>query len=289
MQFWVPLSGSDHQDRGVTVCRGDFIIPKPDIPGAILQIVDLSAGAKLRLVSDFCEPTPTSCQISDTTRHTDLQYHKRTPSDWFAWTQSNVDWPPSDRLFSTTNASFFTDTSGSTTKLSLPEYHNIVNGYPNSGSAQYTWGWAFFNQDDDAWDALKRALTLGNAKITPQEINILEFPMHPTDQDVGSVVFNDSWGDATVAFQPLYESGDLVNRRTFLGVSGDGSKVYILNMGSGDTVSETQDILLSFGSRTGIQLDGGASTQMYSPELGGYALPVIFREVPDVLAVYLAP
>lgn len=284
IQTWSVL----YDDRGVTLCGG-ATPTEPDLQLAYVQIVDLAAGAKLRLISDAVSgqpdfPTPGRL------------FNKRETYQWYDWIQSNVNTPAPGRLFSTTNASFFTNTSGSTTPLSLPE---LSGGFPN-----LTLGWAYGDNGDPAWDALKAALVIGNPNSTPQDVNIRGFPTNYNDFDVATV-FNisgtdqspiicdgtDCW-DGTVAFDPLYQLVDPVARRTMVGVSpGDPvTKVYILTTTNiSVTLDQAQDIIKSFGSQLEIQVDGGGSTQMWSPLGGVGGTPPIGRALPDVFAVYLAP
>lgn len=268
-----------YDDRGVTACKGTGIIGNSE---AYLQIVDLAAGAKLRRVGECASP----CTGGDPPYNTSLQYNKRKAPDWFDWVKNNVNWPPSSRLFSVSNASFLIDTSSSTTALSLPAYHNIVNE-PTYGSGLFTAGWAFAHHEDAAWDALKRALLIGNAKASTQTVSIQEFPTHYTDTDL-SLILSDMYGDALVGFQPLYGVVDPQSWRSFIGVKG--SEVYILNTEIEVELQQANDIIRSFGALTTMQLDGGRSTQVHIDPPGGNRMGFDHnREVPDVLAVYLAP
>nr|WP_246221306.1 phosphodiester glycosidase family protein [Phytoactinopolyspora mesophila] len=262
----------------------------------MLQIVDLEAGAKLRLVSEAVTLGAPPAG--------DNLFHKRTAEEWFGWIHSDLTQvlDPA-RLFSTTNASYFTDVSSDDTMLSLPGMtQQEIPGFPFP-IHKTTYGWAYgcnvdpsCETDDPAWDAAKRALVIGQPTGSTQEVLIKEFPTNYDVDDVEEAFVDGVPGlrffDGTVAFQPLDEvSGPGTSRRTFAGT--DGSKVYILDTIVGFTVNDAQDIIRSFGSLTGIQLDGGGSTQMYyvNPDTQGDGgiWSHVGRTVPDVLAVYLGP
>lgn len=284
-----------YDDRGVTLCDGGEF----GFTHALLQIVDLGDGAKLRLVSDASDPLDPPAA--------DNQYDKRRADDWYDWIKAgNVNSPSPSRLFSTTNASFFVDTSSSTTALSLPEmstqYFSTCPIPPGACSIQtLTNGWAYGHHSDPAWDASKRGFRLGPPSASTQTAEIFGFDTHYDLFDIASafdLLGTDgpacgnpgSCRDATVALDPLYGSGD--SRRTFVGLDAS-DRVYILTTHLGYTLSEARDILKSFGSVWEIQLDGGGSTQMYyrfpGDQLGDGIQSTVLREVPDVLAVYLSP
>ncbi|NDL59523.1 phosphodiester glycosidase family protein [Phytoactinopolyspora mesophila] len=285
---FLPSWQTVYDDRGVTLCLGSFAPTEPLPVEAYLQIIDLEAGAKLRLVKECAEP----CISDDHPYNTEVQFNKRTAQGWFDWIGGNVSIPSPNSLFSVANASFLVDTSADTTALSLPHIHNIINE-PTQIAALPTAGWAFKHNDDYAWDALKRALMIGDARATSQDVWIEEFATHYTESDL-IPIYSNSRGDATVGFQPLYGVVDPEARRTFVGVV-PGSKVFILSTRAQLTLEEANGIVQSFGSSMAIQLDGGASTQMQfetpDGQSGGIesSIPVFPREVPDVLAVYLAP
>ncbi|NDL59517.1 phosphodiester glycosidase family protein [Phytoactinopolyspora mesophila] len=278
-----------HDERGVTLCRGEVLSgPPPEVPAAVLQIVDLEAGANVSLVSEAVD--------IGSGASTDNEFYKRLAIDWFDWIESRAAAPAPSRLFSTTNASFFTDTSGDRTALSLPQDSlQWPTDFPFP-VANRTYGAALGDHDDPAWGGLKRALKIGNPGNTPQFVSIEEFPTEYDEADVEATFggfMNPQCGGGdciygTVGFQPLYEiSGPGVSGRTFVGVV-PGSKMYILSLDTPVTIEDANEILQSFGSIMAIQLDGGGSTQMYAE--GYVEIPsAIGRTVPDVLAVYLAP
>jgi hypothetical protein len=266
---------------GVTMC----VVPPPTLgmsPDAVVQIVDLSAGAEIQIHSERVDPYEDASSIN--------QYNTRNAEDWYFWIRNNMaGYYPTDRLLSTTNGSFFIDTSGGPTKLSLPERTKQTYG----GNA-HTLGWAYAEPTDAAWDRAKRALLIrgtNGAPVSP-EVSIEGFPTHYTQTDVeDTFIWNGPWL-GTVGFAPL-EGDSGTSQRTFVGVSpvSGATKVYILSTHVAITLSEAQYVLETFGSDIEIQLDGGGSTQAYYDvfpyygDLGSTA----GRSVPDVLAVYTAP
>jgi hypothetical protein len=281
---------------GITLCVGTTV----GIPGndAFVQIVDLSAGAKVRMWADLCPLG--QCSGGDD------KYLVRTAPDWANWIGLNTITPNADRLYSVSNAGHFSTLSGEPTRLSLPFFQLRLNegGIPgNGGFALVDDGGALNNTTDPAWDSPKRAITFGDTLTTPQgpvqEVHMFDFPTHYTHDDVASPPFEPAqitcgstcpdW-DATVGFTPDRDDDTGPARRTYVGVSPTGgdaiTKVYILNTAIDVTVGQAQNILKSFGSQLELQLDGGTSTQLWGN--GGAHLidaPIV-REVPQGLAVY---
>ena len=258
---------SVHNARGVNVCRG-FASGVANWT-VLVQIVDLAANAKVRIISQYAagqlNPPPA-----------EWKFQKRTVDNWYSWISSNINIPGPGRLFSTVNASHFTDSSSSTTTmLSLPEV---------TSQSIRTWGYAIYGTDR-AWSAYKRKLVIGTPNALPQSVTIGSFPQHYSGSDVSTL--GGSY-DATVAFEPLVDDcPTCIARRTFVGVRG--STVYVLVTRNSYTPGQAQRILQHFGSLTGIQLDGGGSTAMYSNNINARFGSILNRAVPDVLAVYMAP
>jgi Phosphodiester glycosidase len=304
----VPNWQQTFSQRGVTLCQGNGA---DGVDDAYVQIIDLNAGAKIRLASDPCE----ACGIADpfNPRFTDLKYNKRTAPEWFTWVKDNVDLPGPDRLFSTSNGSFFRGSSGNTVpeQISLPEMHNVVN-LPDGAQSVWTWGWAFdtcpenpepFCHVDPGWNnGPKKAIHFGDTTATKQNVQILDFPRHYEDGNVQALFFGvlgDELrikGDATVGYTT--EANSATDRRTFVGTDLARNTVYILNTSEQFNNFDTSQILASFGgSGNQIQLDGGGSTQLaVDANLDGIPGTVVEsddifgeRTVPDTLAVYLAP
>jgi hypothetical protein len=291
---------------GVTLCAGTNGAGQTD---AYVQIVDLSAGAKVRLIADPCASTDPCAG----------KYKVRTAADWDSWIRSNVTRPDGSRLFSTSNAAFFTDTSGNPTLLSLPfvQTSNTIgqNGHPSVVSDP---GFALTSSTapnpDPAWKDPKRAITFGDQSTTPQEVHMFDFPLtcrNPNDDppctaytqgDLGTPLAPlcnstcPEW-DATVGLTPDFDANTGSARlRVYVGVSAPSgsfnfTKVYILDTAVPYTVTEAKGILESFGSQQEIQLDGGGSTQLYAngSHLIDSNVPLFGRAVPMALAVYKAP
>jgi len=290
--------------RGVTLCLGnEHVIGSPD---AALQIVDLSAGAKVHLVSDACLD-PDTCGYSDVARQTDLPYRKRTVSEWADWIIDNVHEPEfGSELFSTTNASFFRDT-GFTEPMSPIFLAQKTTDYVPNGAPfrqNSTWGLASAPKHHIRpwWNSRKVALSLGDVHIPHQKAEMFDFPRHYKDDDIGDLFFGQEAdserinGDQIVGRAP--NVGEKTARRTYVGIDQSGGerdrRIFILNANIGYTLDQAETTLESFGSTFEVQLDGGASTQLWADVNGGETvipdgIPFIDREVPDTVAVYLAP
>jgi Phosphodiester glycosidase len=300
---WAPRS----LGGGVILCEGTDTFGLTD---AWVQIVDLNAGAKVRLISESCP----ACPFDDTEDFSDLQYHKRTAPEWFDLIENKppTSPPSTGELFSTSNGSFFTDTSaGPASPLSLPE-ESLIEKLPNGDALTESTVGKAWEGGDDAWDSPKRAISFGDHTASRQKVEmILDFPMHYTRNDFLELVsgvppgeccvdWDRIYGDQTVGFTPDFVPGDLESRRTYVGVDssvGAANTVYILTTDADFSNEEAQIMLASFGAAVSVQLDGGSSTQLYGPDLDDDGegdnlvtpFPDIGRTVPDTLAVYLAP
>jgi hypothetical protein len=277
---------------GITLCLG--VTPGVGIQDAYLQIVDLSAGAHVRLWEDTANATcgDSACDFT--------AYPVRTVPDWATWIGQNTGSSDSNpaKLYSVSNAGFFTDTSGAPSGLSLP-FEHLATQPDGTVSGAVEQGFALSHNSDHAWGSPKRAITFGDTINTPQEVHTFDFPQTCSDptcthytfgdvfQTLGPTSGNSEW-DSTVGFKPDFNSGLANARRTYVGVSPSGtgpiSKVYILDTTLGVTVTQAQAILESFGSQLETQLDGGGSTQLWGN--GGANLIAPNRGVPQVLAVY---
>jgi Phosphodiester glycosidase len=261
----------DFNARGVQLCRGDNGGVQ-----AYMTIIDLAAGAKVRLVSQ------TASGQSPGTPATDWRFNKRTVRSWWDYFIANVGIPSSSRqLFSVTNGSFFIDTESATsTPMSLPHV---------TGASIRTHGWALGHQGDFAWNAPKRYLRFGHPGTTPQSVAIGTFPTHYTPNDIATFLLG---YDGTVGYEPLYCSNCGPARRNMLGKAGN--KLYLITTSRPYLLSEVQAIIQQFagGLATTVQLDGGGSSQMYSRhgEIVSCAPPLCgVREVPEALGVFMAP
>jgi hypothetical protein len=262
----------EQSQAGVTMCYGSSSEDPWETGLAYVQIIDLADGAKIRIHSE--KDPEQEVPASDM----DWKFNKKRIFDWFDdtfWNPYGGN-PDGSLLFSTTNASFFTDTMNPTSELSLPE---------KSGAFMQSLGVALHGTDP-AWNALKRYLKLGPPDSSgAQEIEIGSFPTHYSLTDY-ETTFDDAY-DGLVGFEPLY-GGTGYSRRTMLGVAG--SKVYILTTDAWFTLAEAQQILQFFHpGMTTIQLDGGGSTSFFSAFTISWVDSYVAREVPDVLGVYFGP
>lgn len=252
--------------HGVTQCRAMF---GSGNPMAVVQILDMEDGPTVSIYNNHASPQATPASPAD------WLFTKRTVKQWHD-ANFGPDNPGPGDLFSITNASFFTDTTSSSTKLSLPEF----GGPP--GGALASWG-AAIHGTDPAWDATKRKLVFGAWFDDVQLAAIGSFPTHYTGTDAEQEL--NPFFQGLVAFDPLYVApgGDTTARRTMLGIGT--SKVYIVTTIQEMPLTQAQNILQHLGSTSEIQLDGGGSTQMYSPF--GFVNSLVNRPVPSVLAVNL--
>src|SRR5688572_27014879 len=151
------------KSRGVTLCKG---FNSFGTRTAYVTIVDFAEHAKMRIVST----------VSGGNRgNTNTLFTKRTAEQWFTAIEGGiVTNPPAGRLFSVTNASFFTTTSGSTTTLSFPE---------KTGGSPASLGWVLQNHSDPGWDLAKRRFGLGIVSDTTQTWTKTNFTTHYTSTE----------------------------------------------------------------------------------------------------------
>jgi len=281
---------------GVTMCLGEEGIWGTD--KGWLQIVDLRAGAKIRLIADR-EPTGPESSAYEP----DTVFRKRTAEDWYTWIRSlnpslGENWaytqPRAGKLFSTTNGSFFKDTDNANdTTMPFPRWTwGVADTF---GQAQRLSG-----EEEGAfdWEQPKKYLAVGyhNEFEEPetQAVRVGSFPtryewedLETYIQHVGGDPYNFDTIDATVSFAPTVRIGSS-RRRTYLGTYG--SVVYLFT--SDAEYSNEAALAIMQEIRPGmevIQLDGGPSAQMYS-EWGEMDSEVNIhdQEVADVVAIYTA-
>lgn len=252
---------------GVALClhyngRGDPIF--------WVQHIDLRLGARLRVASESSGGW----------------FNKRTASQWYSWIPGNITPPPYTSLFSTTNASFFTNTqNGQQTQLSFPEkkgytvtttgaspdsYQKAFIGVPNGTSEPYT--------------------------------NVLTFPYTGNDPTtVGNLLA--SYKDAVVGYCANCgpNAAEVVRRTMLAGKDTDGNgtmdKIWIFTSFAGTyTAQQVYDYFrlnTAYATPYAVLMDGGNSTQFWSNygSVDSALCPIPFygcREVPDVIAVYEA-
>jgi hypothetical protein len=249
-----------YSDHGVAMCHG--------IDGGVqvaqVQIVDVAAGARLQFGDGGFTPAPDPAD----------NLLRRNPIQAFANLYGVGAYPAYN--FSVTNASFFTSTTTTDTKLSLP--YKRLYGYVSSA------GVAIRNTDPNSATP-KMVLRLNNLG---SHVQIQFFPTIYSASDAQC----SGWSDCLVGFDPLEDvSGDptVRNSRTFVATNScwgvNASRVFILT-GAGLTVRDAHDILQHFGACASMQLDGGGSTQMVSA--AGSRLSPINRAIPNVLIVRYA-
>lgn len=289
-QLWPPR-GADA--KGVTLCHGTGLFYSK----GYLQIADLNDGAKLRLVSEIDLDSPPPGKLEPYTR-----YYKRTADDWYSYIRGGgSSTPDPSRLFSTTNASFFSDTDGPSTNLPFPHRFNHV--HETWGKTMYEEAWvkpAPVCPDPEAFDycASKTLLRIGTTAETPQRVGVGRM-LNFFDAGQAEVMLRDghsnygpAWpgaADATLGFNPFTQVGDSEARRNYIGTYGN--RVYIFTSDTKYTNQQMYDIMQAIqpGMVT-MQLDGGGSAQFHSAY--GWMdsnIPIADRKVPDVLAIYRAP
>ncbi|PZF84846.1 hypothetical protein C1I92_07225 [Jiangella anatolica] len=266
IEYWI----EQYYDRGVTVCWGmDTASGLPEL-AAVMQIVDLADGARVLLRADPECP----CGIGSA----DQTFRKHTAEEWWnTW-----------GYFSATNASFFTDATNPTTKLSLPE---VTSGKIHS------YGTALNGGPDATFP--KVSLRIGGLDQAFQSVRLTNVPAAYTTANIDSHFgcgntsgTNCSTIFGLVGFAPdANVTGPGPKRRTMLGTNaGSGvqaSRVYILATVQSYELSEARAIMDYFGSQMEMQLDGGGSTQSISNyhQIDSY----IFRPVPNALFVSSGP
>jgi hypothetical protein len=257
-------------NRGVAVCKAYG-------GRAIMQIADLTEGAKIRLISQYASGQ------SGSTAPWAWEFYTRTAQQWFNVIPSLAPLPGLGQLVSATNASFFIRPVGGESPLSLPE--KVANSIR-------TYGWVYPEEHhhDPAWSARKRYVNIGHPNVYPQQVRIGSFGQAYFFHTIVNS-FNGAY-DATVGYEPTYLVGERVARRTVLGVRG--STVYLLSTVAEYTLEDAQRMFQHFagGLGTSVQLDGGGSSQshsIYSAVRFGSNVPTFGREVPDALAIYMAP
>lgn len=259
--------------KGVLVCQA-LQKDNSDIQ-ADLQIVDLSAGAKVRVISRVAS--------GQTPGTPGTKFEKRNAPAWDTWIRANATSIPPSRLFSVVNASFFVNVNPAiaTTELSLPEM---------TGSSIRSQGFALAHHTDAAWNRAKTSVAFSSPTTAgTQAVFAQNFPTNYTPTNINQAFL--PFYDGLVAFAPL--AGDTVSsdRRTALGYASSTHQLFILSSESHLTLGQASAILTFAGSDFNIQLDGGGSGQLYSRTMDNAGLDVGWtgREVPDVLAVWQAP
>ncbi len=237
-----------------------------------VQIVDLSAGARIAVVSDVARNSGTPEAI----------FVKRAAHAWWDWTLANAP-SPAGELQAVVNASFFMDVFPATeTALSFTQLR---------GSEIDTIG---ADPDD------RHAMAALSFSADGAQARISNFPVRPRGSSnyAAALAGADS---ALVSFAA--DAGPVATRRTrrtFVGgrdSDRDGAldQLFVLTTTELLTARDVLTILAeNFGSEAAIQFDGGGSTQFHGRaghmRSAECALPLRgCRTVPNVLAIYAGP
>jgi hypothetical protein len=280
--------------KGVTLCEGVGGILNNT--RGYLQIADLGDGAKIRLHADV-DPESPEAWLGEP----DVLYRKRTADDWYSWLvnldpEIEANWsyvrPDNERLFSVTNASFFSDTDNDNqTMMSFPLV--TWGGMSTLGQAQREYEKAEPRRYD--WEHAKKALLIGGEVyrgVQDVKVNSIRTRYEYEDlirelMHVGGEEYSYDTLDAAVSFAPEVTVGES-ELRTYVGVYGDTVYIWVTddeftNAEASATMQEIQP-----GMEV-IQMDGGGSSQFYSlyGEMDSN-IPIADREVPSVLAIYRA-
>ena len=291
----------------VSVCRGwDCDSGHCDLV-ATVQVVNLAAGARMRVISELAPGWSAGTHNS--------QFNKRTAAGWYDWTKANVSSPPGGRLFSVANGSFFKCNhlvlggcftgADNITALSFPQKKwNTITSlgaearcYPidpdRRGKRLFALS-APYNDRQLAYIDTYYDNCQSDAAFVAQELS--------TYQGRPASLF-----DATVGLYPTYGEEDELERRTFIGtrnLAGRWSEaqdvVYLLTSATDITVVDARAILADdFGAMYTMQLDSGDSTQLHAcsggcSSEGSYRDAILSwdwlwlgeRPIPEVLAVY---
>jgi hypothetical protein len=301
--------------KGVTLCR----ISNGGITLGYLQMVDLGDGARIRLHADVDPESPEPDILETNTR-----YRKRVAREWYTWLRSlpGSEWveegfhytyiePEPTRLFSITNATFFTETRTTTTTLPFPietmgelstfgfswrRAHREPFAYPGFEPGSVT--------PDEDYEAPKKMLQIGEIinweteEERNQAARVAAYPTHyEWDFELrylemveypGGNTEEPELADLAVSFPPEFRVGES-NRRNYVGVYGDTVYIFITQALITNENARAMMQEIQPGMEV-IQMDGGGSNQFYSRygEIVSNELPSQ-RRVPTVLAVYRAP
>lgn len=266
------------QRPGVAMCH---------TPQYQLTVIDTSLGGKLRVVSQHANTAGIGLGESW------AEFWNRDAAEWAAYIRNGgVIVPGASRLFNVINAGFMVDVGTATTRLSMPEMRDAT---------LQSAGWAL-EGTDPAWRVPKRMVRIGDPYRTPQIVSFGDFGVQD-GPNIGSysklttAAAFVGFTDATVGFVPWHSPGDEgeFRPRTMMGYDFITGRIWIMvatgrinppPLNSGVTLQEAWRELTKVGADWVIQLDGGRSSQWWSPALNyGWRDPAT-RDVPEVLAVY---
>jgi hypothetical protein len=292
---WVTLAGRTRETaRGVTLCRANWI----SVPQGYLQIVDATDGARIRLQTEV-DPSGEPAEPEQP----NTLFVKRSAAEWYNFLrgmrreeQTEIEYmlgAPAERLFSTTNATFFKDTNPLTgsTRLPLP-----FLGWPWKD----TLGVAFTRRSESEldWTAPKKIYSTGYPTATPQPVDVGAFPTYYPEpwgpegslywEAVGVMEEAEAF-EAAVGFSPEYRIGER-SRRNYVGTYG--YITYIFTSRVEYTNAQMRSIMQEIQPGMDVvQMDGGGSAQIYAPSIAEMPsnVPVTGRPVPNVFAIYRGP
>lgn len=274
IQGWV----ADWASHGITLCIG--YTGAPEVARAMVQIIDLTSGANLHVAGrDAREPVPPNLA--------DNEFPRLSMGSWEATQRvmaPGADGSPTFKeALSVTNLSFFTNTSSSYTKLSLP-WRDGDNAQADP-TTSVSYGTSIYNTDPNNATP-KKVLRMDQSG---SNVQIASFPTIYNSSDAQCV----GWYSCAVGFDPLIDlsgNGNTQNFRTYVGSNAvhgtNATRIFILT-GSALTVAEADLILQHFGAVSTVQFDGGGSTYMrsYRSDFGG----ALNRAVPNVLVARYSP
>jgi len=270
----------DAQGNGVYMCRGRD--SSGNYMGVTVQMVDFTAGAKMRVMSEVAAGSPVGTAST--------QFVKRTSKQWYDWIKAgNVGTPPAAQLFSVTNASLFRPFLGNTSAMSFPQKKwNSITSTGEDPTCYLIDG-----------SSAKRMFGLSDPRAAGRQNAYMNTFNQGCKADFNTASTQLSgYFDAVVAYHPSYGDKTTTDKRTYLGTKNLGGYwtlpqdiAYVLTSTAPITNVRAREILTNdFGSMWTLQLDGGGSTQYYH---GAYTDPYYplgeTRAVPEVLAIYAAP
>jgi Phosphodiester glycosidase len=289
-----------HTGRAVTVCHG---LDGSGQLVAVVQMVNFSAGAKMRVVS-----LPAASSGFGTP---DTLFEKKSIRGWYDWTKANVTSPSGSLLLSVTNGAPFMSYTSEPDKMSFPQ--KKWNTITSTGAEMHDY-------NDYPGAPGKRVFALSDPRSSAPQIPYIEPFGYGGRANELTVIAELAiyqgrpvrYFDATVALHPDYgneseESEHYHDPRTYIATrdttgrwSGDQNRVYLLTTRMSITIDDARLILVEdFKAMYTMQLDGGGSTRFYGCNDGcpseGRCYQESFpdqqagRPVPEVLAIYDAP
>jgi len=271
----------DAQGNGVYMCRGRD--SSGNYMGVTVQMVDFTAGAKMRVMSEVAAGSPVGTAST--------QFVKRKSKEWYDWIKAgNVGTPPASQLFSVTNASLFRSAFwGNTSAMSFPQKKwSSITSTGEDPNCHLING-----------SSAKRMFGLSDPRAAGRQNAYMNTFNQGCKADFNTASTQLSgYFDAVVAYHPIYGVDETTtDNRTYLGTKNLGGYwtlpqdiAYVLTSTAHITTVRAREILTNdFGSMWTMQLDGGGSTQYYHAAYSDADYGWGPRAVPEVLAIYAAP